>query len=430
VTQAVRHERGRSVTAPLDPESNRPSFVRVVSETFAARIIGIAVGVVTLTLTTRLLGPEGRGQFAVVMATLALVLQFANFGLPSSATYFLSRDPSRRTEIVGVLFWFSLFVVSAISCVAFLMAVRAPGLFQSVPRGWLGLALLSAPPAMFVLLAGNAFLGIGRPRLFNALDLAAKFIGLVAVLLLVRYPMQAFLAAYGTLHYALAVSAYERLLGWHAPRIPSKAAVRGLIGYGARAYLATLFMFVVLRIDLFLVTAIRGIADAGQYSVAVQVAEILNIAAASIAAMAFPRLTALPAGERLAAARRVAAATGVVLGFGVIAVGFSARVIFPRWFGPQFTPAVTALWWLLPGLWCLGVNSVLYQHLAASGMPWFMVIAVAFAAALNVAVNLLVIPRWGILGSAFASTVAYATLLMMTVVYLRSNRSRRDLVAV
>jgi O-antigen/teichoic acid export membrane protein len=369
-------------------------------------------------MTTRLLGATGRGEFALTMAALALVLQFSNGGLHASVIYWLGQKPSRRDEVVGLLAWFSVVPVAGVCGLVLLLVWGVPSLLQDVPLRLLKLALLAAPPAMFLLLAGNVFLGLGRTAAFNLLDLAGKLVGLCAVLTLLAGPLSAVFLVYALLHYAVAVAAYLQLVGPVFPPLPSGALLRGMFAYGLRAFLVGLGMFLVLRIDLFLVNGMLGTAAAGQYSVAVQVGEILSLAAASIAVILFPRLTSMAAEHRWRSTMRVVRVTAWILGAVAIVVGVVSRPVFLGWFGPEFVPAVSALWWLLPGLWCLGISTILQQHLAASGMPWFLVGAMASAVVGNVGLNLVLIPAFGIAGAAAASTATYALLLGLIVWYL------------
>lgn len=408
-------------TGGVDRLSPR-GFGRAVSLTLATRVSGIVAGIVTLTLTTRLLGPQGRGEFSVVMAALASVLQVSSLGLTSAAVYFLSRDPTLRARMVGLLLGFSLTVPTLAALGAYALVAWAGGPLGAVPLHLLAIALTAAPPAMFVLLASNALLGLGDETWFNGLDLAAKAAGVVAVGVLLWWPLTGVFAVYAVLQCALALWAYALLRGKAEPAIPDPALVREVFGYGMRACLVQSLMFLVLRIDLFLVNWLAGTADAGRYSVAVQVGEVLNLASASVAVMLFPRLSAMAPDRRWSAAWQVVRVMSVVLALLAVGLALVGRVLFDAWFGPAFSGAVVALWWLLPGLWCLGVNAVLHQYMAASGFPWFLVGATGAGLGLNLLLNMRLIPAFGIAGAAAASTVVYATLLATSAVYVRRMR--------
>jgi O-antigen/teichoic acid export membrane protein len=400
------------------------AFVRDVTATAMTRVVGIATGIVTLTMTTRLLGAEGRGEFAVAMATLGLVLQFCNFGLHSSATYHLSRNPALRREVTGFLASYAIVVVGVVSLIVAAAVHSWPQLIPHVPPRIVSAALATAPAAMFVLLAGSAWLGLGRAAHYNALDLGTKFIGLGSVLLLLWWPLSGFFTAYAALHCVLAVLAYQSLVGWTRPILRTRV-VGDLMGYGFRAFLVNLCMFLIVRQDLFLVNAWRGSSEAGQYSVAVQVSDLLSLAAASITAVLFPRLASMPPDRRWAVTWRAVRWTAAAIGTATIALAAVGQPIFRIAFGTPFLASVVPFWLLLPGLWCLAINSVLLQHLGASGMPWFVILSTASGVFVNLMLNVWLIPRNGIAGAAAASSATYAALLVATTIYLLGRRPSR-----
>jgi O-antigen/teichoic acid export membrane protein len=402
-------------------------FARGVSLTFITRISGVAIGIVTLTVTTRLLGPEGRGVFAVCMAAIALLLQLTNLGLHAAATYWLAHAPERRQDVADLLVWFCAGPVAAAALAAIGLALIFPAVIPDVPLRTFTLAMASAPPAMFLLLASNAALGLRLTNAFNTIDLATKIIGLAAVLVLFCGSLNGVFTGYAVLHAIAAVAVYGWFAGLRRPRRPSPAIVRDMVGYGTRIFVVGLSMFLVLRLDIFLVNGMLSTADAGRYSVAVQVGEVLSLASASISAILFPTLSAMAAERRWPATRRVLRVTGALLAAGAVAVGAVAKPLFHLWFGPAYDPAVIALWWLLPGLWCLGMNSLLHQHLAAFQMPWFLAWSTAGGASVNAIANVVLLPRFGIGGAALASTITYAGLLCATVLFLGSPHGRRYL---
>ncbi|MDX1389259.1 MAG: hypothetical protein R3344_08715, partial [Acidobacteriota bacterium] len=75
-------------------------FVQKVIETFATRILLIGIGFATSVLIARILGPEGRGLFAVAGTIAAIGIQFGNLGLHSANTYSVARD---RGKLPGLL---------------------------------------------------------------------------------------------------------------------------------------------------------------------------------------------------------------------------------------------------------------------------------------------------------------------------------------
>ena len=68
------------------------TFLLNVAETLLTRIVMIPIGLITSVILARVLGPEGRGLYAVAATISAIGEQFGNFGLHASNTYYVARD--------------------------------------------------------------------------------------------------------------------------------------------------------------------------------------------------------------------------------------------------------------------------------------------------------------------------------------------------
>ena len=146
----------------------------------------------------------------------------------------------------------------------------------------------------------------------------------------------------------------------------------------------------------------------------------------AVAGFLMPALFVLSSGRDTLLQREVV--SGVVLAVIAVTLAAMARPVFARWFGADFVGSTVALYWLLPGLWCLGMNTLLYQHLSSFGMPVFMVVSTCAGAVFNAVVNLWAIPRYGMAGAAAVSSATYILLLVSTMVYLNTSR-RTELTA-
>jgi O-antigen/teichoic acid export membrane protein len=170
--------------------------------------------------------------------------------------------------------------------------------------------------------------------------------------------------------------------------------------------------YLIVRSDMLLVNALRGTGDAGVYSIAVQIADLIYLLPASIGLVLFPRLSRHGEGDPLFALK-VTRHTAFLLALLCAAAALLARPAIGLLYGEAFTPAAVALWWLLPGIWAYGVCNQIATQLASTGMPMAAVVVWAPPLALNVALNLAWIPRWGIAGAAAASSLCYIAVLAL-----------------
>jgi O-antigen/teichoic acid export membrane protein len=190
------------------------------------------------------------------------------------------------------------------------------------------------------------------------------------------------------------------------------------------SYVGCLLSFVVLRADMLMVNAILGTAAAGIYSIAAQIGEALLLLPVTVGMILFPRIAAADPGAREAITARVARHTVLLNTLACGAAFVVAGPVIVGLYGEPFRPAVAATRWLLPGIWALGLHSVLMNHFAGQGMPPVTILAPAAGAALNVALNAWALPRFGVVAASITSSAAYGAMLAVSLgVFLKSGRA-------
>jgi O-antigen/teichoic acid export membrane protein len=397
-------------------------FVRQVSETYLTQLSIVALGFVNSILVTRILGPEGRGLFAVANTLSATGVQLGNLGLQSSNTYYVAREPGKLRLLLG-----NSLVVSAasggIALVAFLLLRLLPGL-APISGTLLALTLLAIPAGLASLLLQNLLIGTQQIRAYNTIDLATRVLAVLLVAATAPLGLVSPEAVFGVVLATVVLGALWSLLrlrsGIEGPLAWSYDTLRECLPYGLRAYAGSLFVFLVLRSDILLVSTLRGAVETGYYAIAVGLADLLLMLPTVVGTILFPRLSAIPdLAARWQFVRRVLRvmlpATPVALGLAYLAAGPLIRIAY----GAAFAPSAAAVGWLLPGVGCYAINGVLMNFLASCGMPRVVVVGPLLALVLNVAANLALIPRLGFVGAAIASSLAYALMLAISLAYIR-----------
>jgi len=396
-------------------------FVREVSETYLTRLFLVALGFVNSILVTRILGPEGRGLFAVANTLSATGVQLGNLGLQSSNTYYVSRDSRMLPVLLG-----NSLVVSAgcglATLVAFLLLQLRPGI-SPIGGTLLGLTFLAIPAGLVSLLLQNLLIGTQQIHAYNMIDLTTR---LLAVLLVAATAPLGLVSP--EMVFALVLATVVLGACWAFVRL--KVQVRGPIGwslqtlreclpYGLRAYFGSLFVFLVLKSDIVLLTYLRGAVETGYYAIAVGLADILLMLPTVVGVILFPKLSAeADLAVRWQLVRRVLVlmvpATPVALVVTYVAAGPLIRLAY----GAAFVPSTAAVGWLLPGVGCYAINSILMNFLASCGMPLVVVYSPLIALVVNVMVNLWLVPSVGFVGASISSSLAYGLMLVMSVLHI------------
>lgn len=389
-----------------------------VAWTFATRILMIVNSVAAGIIVAHWLGAEGTGQLAVINVAIATVVQVCSFGLPSANTYFISQDQKKlRGAAINSLI-FALFVGSILALGLNQVAELRPDWFGFVSARLIRVASLSIPAQLITLIGLNILLAVGKIREFNVLDLAAQsfvLINAVLALIVFRGDLPA-LVVMNTAAAVLVAGIVGVLIRTIAQKLvlsewrPDASLLAQMIRYGIKFHISILAGAIIFRADLLVVNHFRGAAEAGVYSVATQFGMLLMLLPGVIATLLFPRVTAEQdaRGETTALVTRYT--TFVTFFCCLAAVPFS--FLLPLVYGAEFTPATRLLLILLPGVYLIGLESVLVQHFNALGLPriipfyWVVVLAV------NLFLVFSFVPRMGAQGAAVASTVSYALIFV------------------
>lgn len=396
---------------------------RAALHTYLTQGLRLAFSFLLGILIARALGPAGRGEYGLVMLTLSLLVTVGNLGLPSSTVYFTARNQTSRASLVKSLAAAAL-LLGMMGDLALLLvthlgwdAVLFGG--QLTPMGQ-GLALL-ALPLLFAIAFFQAFLqGRHEIQAYNRFQLFSVLLQLLLVagcfltnrislnlLIGVFVLSQAIALAY--LAYALRADVAGAL---RAPWLRLDELLR-MSRYSLWAYLGNAAQFLCYRIDVFLVGVFLGTAAVGLYTLAVSLGEMLWMLTTPLATVLFPYFSAREAGGH-----RQALLTAL-LGMGATAVAAGLLFVVAPWlvvtfYGEPFAGSVEALRWLLPGIVVFAVTNVLAAHLAGTGKPEINFFAALVALLITVALDLLLIPRWGLVGASLASSVAYLASMAVT----------------
>ena len=187
------------------------------------------------------------------------------------------------------------------------------------------------------------------------------------------------------------------------------------LSYGAKGYFANLIQFLNYRVDMLLISYFVGAAAVGYYSVAVNFAEVLWYVPTSIGTILFPHVSRSSDSAANVVTARISRQTLILMAVASAGVAVVAPRIIPAVFGPEFRPSILALLYLLPGVLVFSLAKILGNDFSGRGWVVTNGIVSAIALAINVSLNLSLIPQYGINGAALASTISYsvATLVLL-----------------
>jgi O-antigen/teichoic acid export membrane protein len=157
-------------------------------------------------------------------------------------------------------------------------------------------------------------------------------------------------------------------------------------------------------------------AALGLYSMAVTMAELVFYVPDSITTIFLPRV----AGSTPEEANRLVGRVGRLTTLLTIVVALAlipAALLGIHLILPKFVDCLPAFVVLLPGVISLSVAKVMTSYVNGSGHPGLVAIGTVASLVLNVALNLVFIPRFGIVGASLSSLISYTFQAGMAVIF-------------
>ena len=197
---------------------------------------------------------------------------------------------------------------------------------------------------------------------------------------------------------------------------------RKLVRFGGQMFTVNAANVLLTRMDIVMVGHYLLAADVGHYSAAVTLVTLFPILPSAVQKITFPAASAYWArrdyralGKMIDKSMKYSACMVIPIGLGV---GFFASDLLELVFGAGFRAASAALCVLLVANTMRAATAVpIGNVLPATGRPYVNLTVELVSAGLNLGLNILLIPRYDILGAAIATAVSLTLALVLFFVF-------------
>ncbi|HTY07933.1 MAG TPA: oligosaccharide flippase family protein [Candidatus Edwardsbacteria bacterium] len=388
-------------------------FAQLSLHTFLAQAGGLACGLASGVVIARAMGPTAKGAIAVYTLIAGFLALVGNLGLGLANVHLVARNEYPARTAWANSLWVAAAAGSLLAAAAFFLAPLAGiALRRPLDMGLLVISLVSVPWLLWFDYQSNLLRGLQRIGWFNAANLLRQA-GRLALLAILVVGLRGGTA--GALWSANVALAAAGLACWllirstgNAGLAPSWHRLKAASAYGLKGQAGQLIQFFNYRLDMILLALFWSNREVGIYTTAVFAAELVWYIPSAVATVLLPKISAVT--EPAQGADRSARAIRHTLLWSLAAAAVLAALAKPLitgLYGPSFAPAVPALWVLLAGVAALAPGKVIVSHLAAIGKSQYVSYMALAGLGLTLALDLLLIPRYGIIGAAAASALAY-----------------------
>lgn len=401
-----------------DKPRNDLSFLRKAFMVNSSAVVCLFLAVLQSAVLSRWLGPEGIGQYTVILSALMLAPTIACMGIPQAYLYFSHHDRSRRIEYLMNAIWAMVGLGLSAGAITAMILMAFPGYFGRLSGAILVVVILYLPVVLLSYIGKNDLLVEIEARRISILEVMANLgdLGIVVALYAIGWlTIETAVLAF------MSMATIRWLFAWNWIRHrmdrsirPGLETCRQLTRMGIRQNWIELMVMLNAQLSILLLNYAGGdFASVGYFSRGQRIALLVFLVCRSVMPMLFSKWASL-SEEKLTGhiekVLRFASTLVLVLTAGVLLTGKWLVILL---YGRDFLPAVRPMLILLPGSIMYMLSYTLMQLLNSRGKPELSTRALVVNGIVNVLLSLALIPSMGMDGAAIASSISNIALLIL-----------------
>ncbi|WP_235297419.1 oligosaccharide flippase family protein [Portibacter marinus] len=389
----------------------------------------------------RMLGPEGNGLYAFMMAGVSLSIVAAGFDAKRSTLFHLAKSQFESRKVLGFAIKVHIAsIVFVLLVLVFAYLFRTRFTYLLIPEEYFTIFYMVFFFLSFVfqhltalcqtiLQSIKAFRSINKFLLISNLIQVVLF-GLGYLYVETRQDSISFLTGFSLILIAQAVTfmlsfyytikKYQGGLAFDANDVK-----KPFLEYARLGYVNQIGHFLNKRLDVWFVEIFSGLTNLGLYALASQLTNFLLLAAAPIEEVLKPYLITLDRKQGNVMFLRYFKLILYFILFLAFILYWVAPWIVTVLFGEEFIGAISALRILCLGVVLVNVKRVLLNYNRSYNDLNYNIWAQWFGVLCTIIFGLLLIPKFGIIGAAWTSVIAYgsAAIILATIFLIKQQIS-------
>lgn len=406
-------------------------FGRQIGYIIGAGIISSLIGLITLPVLTKGLGAELYGTYSVVETTILLISPIAGLGFTTALVRFLAGEKDKSTIRDSFFSPYCVMLTSGIvfSLLLFFSSEQLAKLIFGDISSAIYIKLASAvillnPIGGLSLAFFRAFRQIGLYTTLSLIKNACQ-IGLIILAILLGFQLVGvFIAMVLTsiIFDLVTLLIIVKRIGIQLPRFTN---IKSYLRFGVPLTPNVAIAWITSSSDRYMISYFMGVTATGIYSAAYGLASYASFALLPLQTVLFPTVSKLYTENNLEETRNylkysfkyfMMIAIPSAFGLSILAKPVLQILTTPEFVPGSIIVPFVALSAILYSLFQVSVNLIYLVK-----RTQLIVRLLSISAALNIALNLILIPRMGILGAAVATLTAYGVLGVLTLIITRRH---------
>lgn len=390
--------------------------------TVIAHLFSIFISFLQSIILAQYLLPKGRGELAIIIFLPTFITSFTHFGLHWSVIYFLKKSEKDFDRVLNTSLLIFIFLSFFSS---FLVILSGAILFEKFFKGFsYEILLVCATMAIlkqfenFILsyLRGNNNIYISNLfKIFKAM--LTFFLIIIAIYFFKPGVVSLSIIIIFADSIVILFFLYNSIKKIKFQIIPDLNLCKNMFIYGIKMFAFSILLTLNYRLDIGLIRYFRNYEEVGYYTISVSMAEILLNIPTIVSYVLFPYITGSKEEYQNKITSQMNRFAFLLLIFGGFLIGLFCYPLIKYFYGKDFLPSFPAVLILLPGIIAISIQQIVGSDLCGRGYPEIITKAGFVGFLINFLLNILLIPKYGINGAAFASTISYSTIGIIVLKY-------------
>ncbi len=405
--------------------------------TMGTHLLNVVLGLGTSIFTSRVLGPEGKGDYAIFMSSINLFVLVLGLGVFNAIKYYLAKKEVSNTATFNTFFFYVIFITSIFSLIVwindqwihsefFLPARLDESIYRWILIGCFFLILIQNLGTM-ILMGNLQFKWVNTLNLSKVILTAVSFGSLYFFIYGPDREAKSEIAFYvhllvSLLMFGLALFFLRRKLNiGFALSYLSKRQLKLLFSWGGISYVATLAQFLNYRIDFWFVQYFEGSQVLGVYALAANLGQLFWLIPVAIASVLHIHVASSDEGKHLKTTLLLGRLIWIIGLLGLIFLALFGKGIIHLLYGEKFEEAYLYLIFLMLGIIPFGVTKVYAGYFLGCNMHRKNMRASLLGLFFTILLNLVLMPYYGVYGAIWATIISYFMTTIYVISVMRAN---------
>lgn len=392
--------------------------------TFLTQIPALIISIIAGVFITRLLGPEGKGVFSVYLANIEIMALMFSFGTEQGIVYFISNKKinEKKIQAISLLVFFTAILLNAIIVFSvnnkIIFVDNYNGLFYRLFLFFVFVITFINSIIVAFLKAKKEFKKVNFFLLISAvLNLITYFtVFVLNKLSLINYSIKLIfiisisLIIINLIFYLLFFfKTYFFRPNFH---LKLKTDILPFYKFSFVGYLGMLVNFLNYRLDIWFVSYFKGTIQLGLYALAVNFSQLIMMISKIVSSVMMPYLSEDDIKQRRNIFQLYSRVNFFVISISVTVLYFTGNYLLVFLYGQDFYGSVAPFKILIISMIFTGTSQLFSSFLSASGRNDLCLYTNIIGLIFTVVLDFILIPKFGIIGSAYATFSSYLSIFL------------------